>query len=80
VTTYQVRVDAINQWTVDHNGIAHTIVERVCGHQHRSVDAARRCERALLGSRCGVCGRVRCGHNSGRTHSAAWHRCYVAEV
>jgi hypothetical protein len=77
---YQVRVDVLNEWWVDSDGEHHPVTERVCGHLHRTWNAADRCALTLYADRCGVCGRTRCGHGGQRVHSAAWHRAYVAEV
>ena len=47
MTSYQVTVFAQNLWTQDSDGACHKIVERDCGHVHRTLTGVCRCYRYL---------------------------------
>ena len=47
--TYHVEQHDQNSWTVDWDGNCHPIVLWDCGHYHRSVGAAYRCQQKLAG-------------------------------
>ena len=63
---YTVVVFATNSWTEDRHGQRFPVVERSCGHEHRTISGALRCERKL-----------RAYDPATRTQSASWYHAVV---
>ena len=44
---YQVTAFARNTWSQDSDGTCHRVIERDCGHKHRTLAGACRCHQSL---------------------------------